>query len=152
MPGVTSCDDFGYHICIPQFNAAVEVCNGIDDDCNGEIDEGNPDGGELCEVGDPGVCNIGEWTYISGALGCMPLIQVGIQDEICNGLDDDCDDDIDEALDGNLITETCYTGPEGTSGDVDDCEPFNATIYPGNTEICNAIDDNCDTFIDEGCP
>ncbi len=63
---------------IPQ----AEICNGLDDDCNGEIDEG-----QLCGVNQQclnGLCILAD---------CKP------QPETCNGLDDDCDGEIDEGND-----------------------------------------------------
>ena len=61
--------------------------------------------------------------------------------EICNGIDDNCDGEIDEGFDadGDGYT-TC-------GGDCDDGDP---AVNPGAMEICNDIDDNCDGNIDEG--
>jgi pimeloyl-ACP methyl ester carboxylesterase len=50
-----------------------ERCNGIDDNCNGEIDEGNPEGGARCETPYAGDCSAGLLVCRNGALLCAPL-------------------------------------------------------------------------------
>jgi large repetitive protein len=89
--------------------------------------------------------------------------------EVCNGIDDDCDADIDDAdsdvdlstggiwyadsdTDGygdpGVSTTTC-TQPSGSVTDNTDCDDAAASINPGATEVCNSLDDDCDTFVDD---
>ena len=84
--------------------------------------------------------------------------------EVCNGIDDNCDGNIDEGVmptwyadsdgdtygDPNITQQSC-TQPSGFVADNNDCDDTNNAVYPGATEVCNGIDDNCDGNIDEGC-
>jgi hypothetical protein len=85
--------------------------------------------------------------------------------EICNGIDDDCDGQIDEGVqtvyypdqDGDGYGNTSAsikscTPPSGYISIGGDCNDNNANINPGELEICgNFIDDNCNGQVDEGC-
>ncbi len=107
---------------------ALEICNNIDDDCDGLIDEGfdnDNDSYTTCE----GDCNDNNALSYPGAF------------ELCNGADEDCDGLVDEGYD---VDNDTYTICEG------DCNDSNAAINPGATEICNNIDDDCDGSVDEG--
>ena len=46
-------------MCVQQFNPIAEVCNGLDDDCNGTSDENNPGGNVACDTGLLGLCQPG---------------------------------------------------------------------------------------------
>ena len=88
------------------------------------------------------------------------------QPEICNSIDDDCDDIVDNGLtfvnyyndaDGDgygtgIATNLCSNPGAGFVTTDGDCDDTNNTIFPGATEICNILDDDCDAQIDEDLP
>ena len=64
--------------------------------------------------------------------------------EVCNGVDDNCDGDIDEGFD---IDGDGYTTCNG------DCDDTNPSIHPGASEVCgDSVDNDCDGLVDEDCP
>ncbi len=81
--------------------------------------------------------------YVNNDLDCNDdLASVNPQaQEVCNGIDDDCDNLIDEGFDADGDGYTSCGG---------DCNDNNASIKPGAVEVCNGIDDDCDNLIDEG--
>ncbi len=140
------CDD-GNSLINP---GATEQCNGADDDCDEQIDEGfnkDGDGYTACE----GDCNDNDKTVYPGA------------NEVCDGKDNDCDTQVDEGVkntyyrdadednygDENNTTQTC-SQPSGYVTNSADCDDDNASINPGATELCNRVDDDCDGQVDEG--
>ncbi len=145
--------------CVP---TGPELCNGLDDDCNGLIDDGDPQGGAACATGLKGVCATGLQHCVKGVVGCTPDHGPGEVAEKCNGLDDDCDGFIDNGLptqpyykdddaDGFGTTATLQAcGPvAGYAAASGDCNDLNKDIHPGATEVCNGIDDNCNGLVDE---
>ena len=86
-------------------------------------------------------------------------------DEVCNELDDDCDGDVDEGLinswyrdsdsdgygDVTQTVEDC-AAPSGFTATPGDCDDTDAEIHPGAAEICNQLDDDCDTLVDADDP
>jgi hypothetical protein len=107
---------------------ATEICNGVDDDCAGGIDDGfDTDGDSFTTCG--GDCNDADQAINPGAA------------EVCNGIDDNCAGGIDEGFDQDI------DGFRTCDGDCDDGDP---AIHPGAVEICNGVDDNCAGGIDEG--
>ncbi len=154
--------------------AAEEVCNGVDDDCDEAIDEdvtetfyadadfdGYGDAAatyEACEEeaglsADDADCDDGDAAIHPGAA------------ESCNGVDDDCDGEIDEddAIDASTwyadadadgygsatVTTTACEAPGGYGTDTSDCDDFNDTVHPGADELCDAVDNDCDGAVDE---
>ena len=97
------------------FEDVEEICNNIDDNCNGIVDEGEWECDEGCGPG-PNLCVAGEFT-------CMAPLP---EEEVCDGIDNDCDGEVDE---GQL--NACLQ-----------CGPL-------PEEACNGLDDDCDGEIDE---
>ncbi|HEV8199793.1 MAG TPA: MopE-related protein [Candidatus Polarisedimenticolia bacterium] len=76
---------------------AAETCDGMDDDCDGAIDEGAPAGGAACTIpGLLGVCAQGETSCASGPMVCSQVHTPSA--DVCDGLDNDCDGIVDENL------------------------------------------------------
>jgi len=164
----TDCNDFD-----PAVNpGTTELCNGIDDNCNGQIDEGllstycadtDVDG-----YGDAG-SSVQSCTQPAGYLidntDCNDTnvaVNPGAT-EVCNGIDDNCNGQIDEGLLSTYYADTDVDGygdagssvqacsqPAGYVTTNTDCNDSNAAVNPGATEVCNGIDDNCNNQIDEG--
>ena len=147
--GTTQCQS-GAIVCNQNTQPSVEVCNSLDDDCDGSIDDGNPGGGTTCSTGLPGVCTIGTTQCLSGAIVCNQNTQPSA--ELCNNLDDDCDGSIDEGNPGGGTT--CSTGLQGACA-AGTMTCLNGTIVcrqntQPTAELCNDLDDDCDGQTDEG--
>jgi len=162
------CDDFDAAI----HPGATEVCDQVDNDCDGTVDgedaedavrwtldvDGDGHGGELGEqlscdppegYGLPGDCDDSDPEVHPDAL------------EECDGVDNDCDGDIDVVLpvwyadddtdgygDPGDTRESC-SQPSGYVADDTDCDDDNPNTYPGAPELCDDLDNDCDDDIDE---
>jgi large repetitive protein len=123
----------------------TESCDGADENCNSQIDEGfdgDNDGVSLC--GADGTTGTADDDCNDADPGLFPG-----NPELCDALDQDCDAIADNGLD--LDTDSITPcGADGISGTADDdCDDSDQDNFPGNTEICDAQDNNCDTSIDE---
>ena len=150
--GTTTCDR-GLLLCTPDSAASAEVCDGMDNDCDGTVDESPAGAGLACSTGLLGVCAEGVRECIGGTLTCAALLLPATQLELCNGLDNDCDGLVDDDAIGEGAA--CTTELPGACADGEihclDGEVVCAeAVSPGSLpEICNRLDDDCDGEVDE---
>lgn len=118
---------------------AIEACNGIDDDCDGEVDEDGvcPD----CDGCTPGTVEcVSDVAYREcRAFGeCARWLPLGYCDFTCQqgACLAQCDD-----RDGDGYGEGCELGP--------DCDERNPYAWPGRAESCDGYDNDCDGSVDE---
>jgi hypothetical protein len=71
-----------------------DPCNGVDDDCDGVVDNFVREEGMACQTPLKGACSVGQIRCQVGALACVEKVMPTA--EQCNGIDDDCDGDVDE--------------------------------------------------------
>jgi len=143
--------DLTYGPCQNAIGPGDEVCDGKDNDCNGEIDEPAHLKSTPCDL-QAGVCAGSHHACSVGAEQPCDDFSYGFDYEqgsetLCDGLDNDCDGKTDEGLDedhdGWGVDVDCVEG----SGD---CDDWNASINPGATETCNGRDDDCNGIVDDG--
>jgi hypothetical protein len=153
----------------------AERCNGVDDDCDGDVDEGaeyvlvwyadrdgdgigtgssferacSPSAGFVAEAGD---CDDSDPAVFPGAV------------EYCDGIDNDCNEGVDEVSavdapawfvdrDGDgyagTTTRLACSAPADGHTTAEDCDDDNADAYPGALEVCNDVDDDCNGVVDD---
>jgi len=157
---------------------ADESCDGVDNDCDGVVDEDeavdastwyfDADGdGYGNSRASTTACSVPAG-YVSNSDDCddVDADTYPGADEFCDGEDDDCDGDVDEDsavdaatwyLDGDgdgygvsTSTDVACDAPSDHVATVGDCDDADATISPGAAEICDLVDQDCDGTVDDG--
>ncbi len=156
--GVRTCVGGVFSQCAGLVLPSIELCNGLDDDCDEGTDEGDPGGGFDCNTGLQGICAPGVTRCEDGEATCARLIEPGEAAEVCNGLDDDCDGEVDDGESWALLGDGCIVGVgECVAAGAFVCDPADPSGPPvcsavpgdGVAEVCNGLDDDCDGESDE---
>jgi hypothetical protein len=155
--GRHTCVDSTWGPCEGMVVPSEETCNGVDDDCDGIVDNGFERDGALCFYeGAKGACKTeGKWhCSADGTKSECDAPRVQPTAEVCDDVDNDCDGQVDE---DSIPPEQqeCTTGKAGV------CGPGTNRCLRGRVqcvqnekpgpEICNRLDDNCNGEIDEDC-
>jgi hypothetical protein len=168
--GYVSSSDDCHDGCASCFPGSTEVCDGLDNDCDGTIDDGvlltfyvDADGDtygttvttEACTMPSGYAARSGDCN--DACATCNPS-----RSEVCDGLDNDCDGAIDDGVlltfyvdadgdsYGTTVTTQACTMPSGYAARSGDCNDACATCYPGRSEVCDGLDNDCDALIDDG--
>jgi len=125
-----------------------DVCNNVDDNCDGKTDEDYTNLGSGCGVG---ACANG--TMVCSADGTKTVCSTAgnASTETCNNVDDNCDGKTDEDytnLGSGCGVGACANGTMVCSKD--GIKTVCSTAGNASTETCNNVDDNCDGQTDEG--
>ena len=165
----TDCDD----TVATTYPGADEYCNGVDDDCDGDVDEDSAvdaspwyEDSDSDGYGNAAVVDVECYQpsgFVADDTDCDDTVSTTNPgaDEYCDGVDNDCDGDIDEDSavdattwyydqdgdgygDASLSEVDCYQ-PGGMVEDDTDCDDYDDTVYPGAEEVAyDGIDQDCD--------
>ena len=152
---------------------AAETCNGLDDDCDGAVDEdtttefyADADGDGYGDSTQSTVACVAPAAHVADATDCDDADAAIHPDaaETCNGLDDDCDGDVDEDTTGTNVwyldadadgygdpansTVACVA-PAAHVADATDCDDTDSSVHPDAVEFCDGLDSNCNGEIDD---
>jgi hypothetical protein len=160
--GTQTCNADGTSLspCQGAVTPVPEICDDLDNDCNGSTDE-SIGKGDQCHVGIGACARDGIMVCAPGGGTMCNIVPGNSTPELCNGIDDDCDGSIDEAVAGGPLTQPCYTGrPLRTEG-IGTCHGGTQTCANGNfglcngevtpaVEFCDGRDEDCNGVVDNG--
>ncbi len=161
---------------------ADEICDGIDNDCDNDIDDADSsvtdattwyadsDNDTFGDSSNTSVSCSQPSGFVSDDSDCDDASSAVNPNatETCDGIDNDCDNLIDDDDTGVTGTTTFFADgdsdgfgdssntsdacsqPTGFVTDNTDCDDSSSAAFPGATEVCDSIDNDCDTEIDEG--
>jgi hypothetical protein len=173
FPACLECDDSARAV----NPLAVEVCDEIDNNCDGQIDADAVDTTRYHQdvdgdgFGDPDfftdTCDAPEgYTEDDGDCDDSRAEVNPDAEELCDELDNDCDGEIDppSAVDAQTwygdgdgdgvgvarLAVVACVAPDGFVATTEDCDDGDGSAYPGATEVCDEVDNDCDGETDEG--
>lgn len=168
------CDDLSAAV----YPGADERCDGLDNNCDGDIDgsdsvdmplwylDSDGDGFGVSGLSTASCTPVGGYSASSGDCDDTSEDVSPDADEICDGIDNDCNTLVDDGAAAGMTTWYLDADDDGhgdaavsvescdpVDGHVvfgDDCDDARADTFPGADELCDAIDNDCDGSLDDG--
>jgi len=160
--GTMTCGGASGWVCQGGTLPANEVCDGVDNDCDGSVDDGSfPSEGQACGLSTP-PCQQGTIQCTGGSLDCVGDIPPS--PEVCNGIDDNCDGTIDNGIPIGGACNVAFDTTDYPDTDPDaplppcqpghfQCDGNGGLVCVGGVgpspEVCDGVDNDCDGDIDE---
>ena len=150
--GTRRCVD-GEVSCVADTEASDEICDGLDNDCNGETDDGVTDLGGACETGALGICAAGIEVCVDAEVVCLPLEAAAAEETCGDELDNDCNGEVDDRCCIEDPGDACDTGQPGVcaAGTVR-CVDREESCVPdteASDEVCDGLDNDCNGEVDD---
>ncbi|MED5369690.1 MAG: MopE-related protein [Myxococcota bacterium] len=172
VPACEDCDDSD----AARLPGGVEICDELDNDCDGQVDNDASDASTWYIDHDTDGFGSSDYTlaacaqplgYVDNDQDCDDNAEQAFPGgvEVCDGLDNDCDGNIDPASASDAATwyadndsdgfgdpsttQIACEEPTGYSADASDCDDSDADVNPDGTELCDGQDNDCDGDTDE---
>ncbi len=152
---------------------AVDLCDGVDNNCDGSVDEApgldgwiDADGDGYGDAAHPvTICDV-DPVPVDNDTDCNDAEPAAFpgNPEVCDAIDNDCNGVVDDGAtdatpwyadadedgfgDAAAMVTAC-SAPPGSVSDGTDCDDGEASVHPDATEADNGVDDDCDAFVDE---
>jgi hypothetical protein len=152
LDGTTLCS--GSITCNDGGAGALDVCNGMNDDCDPASADGTEDplNGAGCDGGDSDLCVEGTYACAGGALACSDT--TGHTLDVCDGVNNDCDPASADGSEDPMVgagcdgadSDKCNEGSYACAGGALSCNDATGSTV----DVCNGFDDDCDAASGDG--
>ena len=143
---VQACENGTPTFCNPSEGSQEELCNGLDDNCNGEVDDFWPEVSTPCDSDDDDdFCKNGTWECTEGGSGVECIGDEAPDEEVCDGEDNDCDGQIDEGFGETTcgLGQCKHTVKNCFEGALLECDPFQGVEEEDLPDL-DGVDSDCD--------
>ncbi|MEW5854140.1 MAG: putative metal-binding motif-containing protein [Myxococcota bacterium] len=139
-----------------QGTGTPEQCDNVDNDCNSIVDNGcDDDADDYCDasmtvVGSPSACPLSSGSSNLDCNDTDGTIHPNATEQCGDARDQDCDGNNNNGCNCGPVPDADFDGVNSSACGGNDCDDTNGAIYPGATERCDGVDNDCDGVLDDG--